>query len=1004
MLFAAAAVTTAQVSVKGRVTNSEGAPLTGVIVLAGVIAPTTVTDLNGEFNLTINSNQEILRFLHPEYRTVSLPLNGIIFIELVMMKDIANNDEMVVTALGLKRNKKSLPYATQQISGLEIQNTPTLNIQSNLAGKIAGLTIPESGEGLGSSTKISLWGNRYILGNNQPLVVVHGTPINSRKLAYSVEDFSPWQDNPRDFPMDQGDGLAAITASDIESISVLKGAAASALYGAQGSNGAIIITTKRCTEEKLKVNLNSSFRADIPYMTYQFQDRYTMGYKGILEESWVQWGAKTTDQGMNNDFVKDFFNTGKLWVNSVAISGGSQSIKHHLSYQNSSGKGIMPQNSINRHNLGLRTTVSLLGNRIEADGSIRYMQQDIGNAPTLSNQYFNPIAGLYLFPAGGAEFSQYKENYEIMATGSELMKPNWPDYAEYTNPYWLGNRHNLEHDAEKVIAKLNLPINLTKELNIKLRSSHDHSIAHSSQKTHTGSPATYGNGGFYGIFENKIKEQYADALISYNKSLSNFSISVTAGTSINKLETNAEEMQGQLKTPNIFSTDNLANQYSIELLRTLTTKSMFATASASFNNTLFLDVTTRRDQSTITNSREYIKSRKYTTPSISSGVSLLFSEMLDKKGNRPVWLTSGQVRLSAAKVGDDLQTLEKIDQTTQYDEFQPSETTSYEGGLNFDLFNHKMNIDIAIYRSSTKNQPLIIPAHPGSAYQRYSILGTDVSSSGFEAVLGTTLINSTNLTWNSTLNLTTFKNKISSMHDDLKEHYIENPFNRYGYSLRQGGELGEILAKSKLTNSNGEIVVGEDKGHQFIQIQDVKNYSIGNINPKLMIGWTNQVTINNFDLLIQIDGRFGGKAVSGTQSFLNSYGRSNASADARDAGGLNLPAVDLNGNDYNKPIDPRVWYSTTNEWYYVHPESIYKATNVRVRELTVGYTLPKAIINKLKPIDQVKLSMVAYNLLYLYRDAPFDPDVKSFSLSSSSQDLFSIPMSRSIGFNINITI
>ncbi len=984
MLFAAAAVTTAQVSIKGRVTDSEGVPLTGVIVLAGVIAPTPVTDLNGEFNLTINSNQEILRFLHPEYRAVSLPLNGITFIELVMMKDVANNDEMMVTALGLKRNKKCLPCATQQISGL---------------------TIAESGEGLASSTKISLRGNRYIMGNNQPLVVMDGTPINSRKLAYPVEDFAPWLDDKRDFLMDQGDGLAAIAANDIESVSVLKGAAASALYGAQGANGAIIITTKRCTEEKLKVNLNSSYRADIPYMTYQFQDRYTMGYNGKSKESNAQWGAKTTDLGMNNDFVKDFFNTGKLWINSVAISGGSKSIKNHLSYQNSNGKGIMPQNSINRHNLGLRTTVSLLGNRIEADGSIRYMQQDIGNAPTVSNQYFNPIAGLHPFPAGDAEFNKYKENYETMAPGSELMQSNWPDYALYKNPYWLVNRHNIEHDAKKVIAKLNLSINLLKELNIKLRGSNDHSIAHSSQKTHHGLKYfTSSNGGLFGNFTNKNTEQYADALISYNKSCSKFNLSTTAGASIHKLKTNLEKMQGELKTPNIFSTDNHASHFSNKLLRTLTTKSLFAIASASLNNTLFIDVTTRSDKATLNNSRNYNQFLKYTNPSFSAGVSLLFSEMLDKKGNRPEWLTAGQVRLSAAKAEDNLQTLERIERTLLNDEFKPPGSTSYEGGLNLGLFNHKLNVDIAIYRSKTTNQPLIGSANPVTGYARYSILGTDVSSSGFEAVLGTTLINSSNLNWNSSINLATLKNKISSMHDGVEEARLENQFNRYGYVLREGGELGEIYASSTLTNSNGQVVVMEDRGRQEIELQEVENHSIGNINPKLMIGWRNQVTIKNFDIQVQIDGRYGGKAVSATQSFLNYYGRSKASADARDAGGLNLPAVDLNGNGYNKPIDPRVWYSRTIYPYLIHPESVYKATNVRIRELTVGYTLPKAIINKLKPINQVKLSMVAYNLLYLYRDAPFDPDTKSFSLSSTSQDLFSIPMSRSIGFNINITI
>lgn len=999
MLSAAAAIATAQVSVKGRVTDSEGAPLTGVIIVAGVISPTTVTNLNGEFSLIINSDQEILRFLHPAYRAVSLPLNGMTIVELTMIQVVSNNDEMMVTALGLERSRKSLPYATQKISGMEIQNTPTLNIQSNLAGKIAGLTIAESGEGLGSSTKISLRGNRYILGNNQPLVVVDGTPINSRKLAYSVEDFSRWQDNPRDFSMDQGDGLTAITANDIESISVLKGAAASALYGAQGANGTIIITTKRCTEEKLKVNLNSSFRADIPYMTYQFQDRYSMGYQGILEESWVQWGAKTTDQGMNNDFVKDFFNTGKLWVNSVAISGGNKTIKNHLSYQNSNGKGIMPQNSINRHNLGLRTTVSLLGSRIEADGSIRYMQQDIGNAPTVSNQYFNPIASLFLFPAGGAEFNQYKENYEIIAPGSELMKPNWPDYAEYTNPYWLVNRHHIEHDAEKVIAKLNLSFNLSKELNIKLRGSHDHSIAHSSQKTHSGSPATYGNGGFYGIFKNKIKEQYADALISYNKSFGKFGISTTAGASIHKQKTNAEDMHGQLMKPNVFTMDNfIYDPSSIEHHRTLTTKSLFAIISASFHNTLFFDVATRRDKATIPNSS------KYTNPSFSAGASLLFSELLDKKGNRPEWLTTGQMRLSAAKTEDNLQTLEIIERTLLNDEFEPSGTTSYEGGLNLELFNHKLNIDIAIYRSSTTNQPLIGSTNPATGYQNFSILGTDITSSGFEAVLGTTLINSSNLNWNSSINLATFKNKISSMHDGVEESRLGNPFNRYGYVLREGGELGEIFASTTQTNRNGQVVVWEDGERQGIESQEVDNHSIGNINPKLMIGWTNQLTINNLNIQIQIDGRFGGKAVSATQSFLNYFGRSKASADARDKGGLNLPAVDLNGNDYKKPIDPKVWYSRALYMYHIHPESIYKATNVRIRELTVGYTLPKSIFSKLQPINQIKLSVVAYNLLYLYRDAPFDPDTKSFSLSSSSQDLFSIPMSRSIGFNINITI
>lgn len=990
-------------TVKGTVTDSKNEPLIGVSVLVQGSTNGTITDVNGNYILNNVPSNATIEISYVGMKSQTIPVNGQETINVVLKDDTELLDEVVVTALGIKRAEKSLSYATQKISGDDLQTVPSSNVLSNLAGKTAGMMVSNSGAGVGSSVKVVLRGNRSIYGNNQPLYVVDGTPINSKSFTNGANADAGYGGN-----IDAGDGMAGINPDDIESINVLKGASASALYGSQAANGVIMITTKRGIEGKTSLSFNSSFQADIPYITYKFQDAYEMGSNGTSQQSNMQWGAKNAGKDLSNSFINDFFNTGNLWVNSFSISGGNKLVQNYFSYQNSNGKGIMPNNKFNKHNVALRTTTSLFDNFLEIDGSVSLMKQDIDHAPSAPSRYFNPIVGLYLFPEGTTEFNKYKNEFEVFAPEKNIMKQNWKHEEDINkNPYWLLNRASYDFHANKVITKANIKFNFTDYLNLQLRGSYDYTKMNSERKVNWGVSVISGDrGGRYEVYNDVAKEAYADALLNFNKTFGHVNILATAGTSIFDYKIDKLGNRVSLRIPNFFNLNNYQGRPILKQdIEHRQLRSIFGTASLGWRDMLYLDVTARNDWASTLPSGN----RSYFYPSI--GTSFIFTELMNQQNSRPSWLTFGKIRASWTQVGNDMPWGKTIvydtlndsgdiekNTTAPFTDLKPEKSSAFEVGLNVRFLNNRIGLDIAYYNTKTKNQYFLVDAPSGTGYSKYFINAGEIGNKGFEATLDVTPIQTKNFNWTSALNFTTNQNKVLSLPEQYKETGLKLTSGGFTYLLREGDKWGEMYMKQSKRDDQGRIIVKDQDGKQQLQEANEESH-IGNVMPDFMLGWTNQLNYKNVWLSFQIDGRFGGKVISSTQAFLNKYGRSQESADARLAGGIKTSAVTPDGKPYDKPIDAQTWY-TSKEGEL----AMYKATNVRLREISLGYSFPKKMLDKIKYITGARLSLVGRNLFYIYRDAPFDPEMvlSTTTNSTSNVDNFSIPMSRTIGFNLNI--
>ncbi|CEN53726.1 SusC/RagA family TonB-linked outer membrane protein [Capnocytophaga canis] len=1012
------------VSVKGVVTDENKIPLAGVSVSVKNTSRGVSTDFDGNYEIKVNSG-DVLVFSSLGFTSQEKIVTGggkDLIINVLLKEEAEQLEEVVITALGIKRQEKSLSYATQTVSGKELTDVPSSNVLNTLAGKTAGMSVSGSGSGVGSSVKIVLRGNRSIQGNNQPLYVVDGTPISSG--AFSSSSIGDGYGGS----VDAGDGMAGINPEDIESINVLKGATAAALYGSQAANGVILITTKRGNSEKIAVSVTSSVQADVPYLTYKFQDRYAMGTKGISQPSEDAWGALRTNQDLSNDFIDDFFNTGFMVQNGVSVSGGSKVTKNFLSYQNTTATGIMPNNTFDKHNLSLRSTTSLFDDFIEVDGSIALTKQDSENLPTAPGTYFNPIVGLFLFPEGATSFNKYKNSYELPdPTRNGLMKMNWVNEKDiYKNPYWLINRHNYSYGIEKAIVKLNTKFNFTNWLNLQLRGSYDKTATKGERKVFAEIKPLTGEGGRYDYSTKNYTLAYADALLTANKSYDKFSISATLGTSISDTREEMYDIRIEnLVIANLFDLRNYkGTEGGSDNKRThRQLQSVFGTVSLGYNEMLYLDVTGRNDWS----STLPANNRSYFYPSV--GTSFVFTEMLDQNEAKPEWLDFGKLRFSWTQVGNDMpwgltepyDKLKKggvIEANTvkPFDDLKPERSNSLEAGVNLRFLGGRFTFDAAVYKTITENQYFKVDNTSGSGYSEYYINAGEVENKGFELTLGFTPIKTNDFQWNGYLNYSTNKNTVLS----LPSQYLNKGFKissvGYEFLLKEGEEWGRMYQKRLKRDNQGNILLtqtienGVDKG---IQLGQSDNFEyIGSVNPKFLIGFKNEFSYKNFSLGFLVDGRFGGNVISLTQDHMNRAGRSQLTADARDSGGVPISGIlvtttKTTGNPdvvkqtpFNAKVDAQTYYKTAP----AGETSVYSATNVRLRELSLSYTLPKSLVERIKYVESVRLSLIGRNLGFFYNEAPYDPEITLSTSSNglSNADLFSMPASRSIGFSMNI--
>lgn len=991
----------AQNVVTGTVTTAaEGLSIPGVnVVLSGTSVGTT-TDIDGKYSIEVSGDAASLDFSFIGFEPQSIVVGSQNVINVLLVQSDLALDEVVVTALGISKEKKSLAYSAQQVDNKELTSVKHVNAINALDGKVAGMFINRSASGAGGSSRIILRGNKSTR-NNEPLYVIDGIPV----LNYSPgQPASIWGGSNADgsVGIDGGDALSNINPDDIESITVLKGASAAALYGSDAANGAIMITTKKGVQGKGKLTFSSNFTVDQPMKFSDMQYRYGQTSEGSLDS----WGPKLANEAPNH--VDEFYKNGTTWINSLSFSAGGERAQTYLSYANTSSKSIMETNDFTRHNFDFKETASFFDKKLEMTANVNYLYQKINNNPALG-LYFNPLTGLYFFPRG-LDFNEYKENYEVPYPERNIMAQNWiADKDDQQNPYWILNRNQNFNIRNRIFSSLNFTWHVTKGLDIIARGNLDKTWDEFDQRSYATTQGTLADfNGRYVLNKTAGTQLYGDLLANYQWQNDNWYVNATFGTSIRdmRIETDYfDSFHADLKFANVFSLQNM-NQPGVTMRQSETRRqlqSVFGSATVGFKRMIYLDVTGRNDWSST------LPDQSYFYPSV--GVSWIVSEII--KGE---WLDYFQVRLSYANVGNDVNPyaanpINSIDPVTGLvvntvgpipgTVLEPEASKSFEVGLDFRVLKSRLNFDFTYYNNRTENQFVQIAAPLGSGYTEYMVNAGVITNKGYEMMIEAIPVQSNTFRWTTILNYTKNDNKVEELHEDLPNgvFYLTEPgVNNYGMAITEGGSFGDIYGKKFQRAENGDIIV--DESGKPLAAEGGLEY-VGNPRPDFMLGWNNIFTLKNWDLRFLINARVGGKVMSITEAMNDLYGVSEVSAEARDNGGVDIPAQYQDGTPFQGKLDAQTFYTTVGGRAGITEYYMYDATNVRLAELTLGYNFKL----KSKTVSQLKLAFVSRNLFFFVNKAPFDPEI-SMSTGTAMQgvEVFALPSTRSFGFNLILSL
>lgn len=995
--------------IQGRVVDEMNSPLPGVNVTIKGTTIGTITDVDGKYSFAVeNAETKTIVFSFIGYTAVEKPIADKKFIEVRLQPDMVGLDEVIVTALGIKRSEKSLTYSAQSVSSEELNSAPSPNMLSNLSGKSSGVVISEGNSGIGGSVSVLIRGSRSIQGNNQPLYVVDGVPITNLTPSESASGGNVYGGG-----VDAGSGISSINPEDIESISLLKGASASALYGSMASNGVILITTKSAKSGNAKVDISSSWQMSVADVMYDFQNEYGQTSDG----STGAWGAK---QATNKDFINDFFDNGHTFTNSVSVRGGSEGLSNSLSYSHTKGTGIVPGNEMKKHILAYGAKTSFFDKLIELGARVNLSRVEMDNPPSAPGGYFNPLTGLYRFPSSTTEFNKYKNNVRVYDPARNYMTQNWPFNVDtQQNPYWITQYTPTTAKTDRVMSKLNLDFNLMEGLKFTLRGNLDKTMFRYERKAYAGTQTTISHkNGRYQFSDATFTNYFGEALLTYHKAIKDFDVNTILGTSISNTQTEKINIDSDTKGlyyANIFNLQNVVDggKSRSTVFEEEELQSVYGSLSLGYKSMAYLDITGRNDWSSTL--PEHNRSFFYG----SLGTSLVITEMMKQANIKVPHLTFAKVRYSYSEVGNGMSygitsmfngisnTGDLVTNTITFDpDLNPERTSSQEFGLDLRLFDGRLGFDVAYYKTNTKDQRYLKPLSASDRYSAIWINAGEVENRGFEINVNGTPIETKDFKWSADFNFSTNESEVKSLPKALDGQQTEFKMSKPGFSiiLREGGEYGDIYARAFQRDEQGRVVVN-DKG---IPQQTDDEVKVGNINADFRWSLRNEFSYKGVALAFLIDARIGGQVLSNTQTQLSASGLTQATADARNAGGIFVNTI------YNKKDkDGKILSSTegnkisAHDWYVAAPISesgIYDADNIRLREVSLAYTLPKSMLKFADNIiNSMKVSFVARNLFFLSVDAPFDPEnVNSTTTNASSGDNFGLPMQRSYGVTLNI--
>lgn len=985
-------------TLEGLIKDDSG-PLLGATVIVKNTTRGTTTDMDGKFRLEGLQPGDVLQVTYVGYDPYEVTYTGQTTLDILMTTTANQLNAVVVTAMGIERQSKTLSYAAETVGGDDVADIKSVNMINALQGKAAGLQITPNSTGAGGSSKILFRGNKSINGSNQPLVVVDGVPLMMNITSEQVN-------NNWGAQRDGGDAMSTINPDDIASISLLKGASAAALYGAVAANGAIMITTKSAMAGRLAVNVSSNTTIDTPLSLPEFQNTY--GANGQYS-----WGDKLASKAP--DYAEKFFRTGWTTNNSISINGGAEDLRAYFSYGNVTSGGITPENDYSQHALNAKVGFDLFNDHIKIDFNAKYVNQHISNQPA-GGFVFNPLVGTYTFPRGG-DWNGYKSNFETYNGELNANVQNWVTTTDETNsnPYWLLNRERPVVERNRYEFGGSIKYQIIDGLSLTGRMRYERADEHYVRNHYASS---YGNKYTYGKMDDNryFSEQlYADLLAQYNHTWDDFSLNATLGTSMMQTRSNNVSLlyeqskfvapgNGGAYYPNIFNPSNFYMNGTTMGLERKRLNSVFGAVTFGFKEALFLDVTARNDWSS---ALAYTDGYSFFYPSV--GASLLLNRFVDMGRNIDLFKFRGSYSI----VGNDVPVYKTNPRYTYGDQgainppesvpfrtLKPEKTHSFEVGFDGEFFQHRLHVNATYYKTNTKNQYFEVTLPWESGYKSQFVNAGNVQNQGFELTAGWFQDFGNEFTWSTDLNLSYNDNKIIELFDGIQDGVTVSNLGGAKVILYEGGQYGDLYVRTLKRDESGKLVTETPEGADYQipvnggeQNSDLKY--MGNMNSKWNMGWNNTFRYKDLTLSMLIDFRIGGKVVSMTEATLDGYGVSERTGRARDRGYVMREGIKFsNVKAYYDVVGATSFNSVYNVEDYV-----YDATNVRMREISLGYTFR----NLFGQSKNLTLAFIARNLFFFYKDAPMDPDV-SMGTGNGLQgfDVFNLPTTRSFGLNVKL--
>ena len=994
--------------VRGRVTGEGGTPIYGANVVVKGSRQGAVTDDKGEYRLQVPKGSTLtVSFIGYVAKDVAVGNSSVLDISLAPQSSVL--DEVVVTALGIRREKKALGYAISEVKGEELTQARTVNLANSLQGRVAGLNIANTATGAGGSARIIIRGNGSISGNNQPLIVVDGTPINNDNLGSA----GMWGGG------DSGDGISSLNPDEIETISVLKGATAAALYGSRASNGVILVTTKGGKANRgIGVELNSNYVSEnllLPtYKDYQYE--YGAGNDGIKPTTIAEaltsnsWGAKLDGSSTINfdgksrpysayrDNQRDFYRVGSTFTNSVALTGATESITYRLSMNDLNNQSVIPNSGLRRNNFALNVNANL-GAKLSLVTNVKYVLERTKNRPRLSD---SPGSATYAInamptslPISALEESRHNDN------GSEKV---WSDNIYIQNPYNAAYDWRQEDKKGRIIGVIEPRYNFTDWLFVRGRLGFDNFNYRNLTITPYGTPQT--PRGNMGVANRNFTETNTELLLGVNRKFGErFGINALFGGNLmRQVSLNSNYGGSNFNIPYFYDISNIdpAARNSSENYIERRINSVYGSAEFSYNNYLFITATARNDWfSTLAPANNSIL-----YPSVGGSFVLSEAVKMPKAINylklRASWAQAGgdtdpyNLSLYYGLVGAHLGApLAQINgDRVPNSNLQPLTSTTGEAGFETRLFNNKLGIDFAAYTRKTTNDIVGATISNTSGYNSALFNVGEISNKGIELLLTYRLASNKDFSWDASFNMGYNKSEVVSLYGNLTTLRVDENRTRIAYIHQDVGlPYSQVKGFTYKRDAAGAIV--HDVQGRPMQGALV-NFGTG-VAPTTL-GFNNAFRYKGIGVSFLIDGKFGAVVYSGTNAYANNRGLLNTTLAGRE-GGIVSAGVNEKGepNAVNSPA--KQYYQSL---FNIADPFVYNADFLKLRQVIIDYTLPAKVFAR-TPIKGASISLVGRNLAILMKHTPnIDPESTYNNSNAQGLELAGVPPTRTMGVNLNL--